>query len=273
MKPITRFILRRFANMARPYLRTNGLLRTSKVFNNSVLVWNPGAERVVLLAPHMDDESIGCGGTLALHARAGAQCRVVFLTDGRHGSSQLKGLTGGDRVRAETALVATRKDEARRALETLGVQDVLFLDVEDGKLATDETVVVRVRQILEEYKPQLVYVPCFLEQHPDHYAASRILVQATANTELNFQCLAYEVWTPLFPNCMVNIDEVAEVKKQALGNYKSQLRDMDYQHSALGLNAYRSVAFSDHRSRFAEAFLAAPLTAYRAMFSEYGSGV
>jgi LmbE family N-acetylglucosaminyl deacetylase len=220
----------------------------------------------------MDDETIGCGGTLALHVRAGAKCRVIFLTDGRHGSSQLQELTRTERTLSERALVATRKDEARRALKSLGVLDVTFLDVEDGTLATDETAAARVREILEQDKPEVVYVPSFLEQHSDHYAASKILLRATADTDLSFQCMAYEVWTPLFPNCVVNIDEVVELKKRALANYESQLRDMDYLHSAIGLNSYRSVAFSGHRARFAEAFFAAPLNVYRAMFSQYGVG-
>ena len=85
MKRLTRVLLRQFARAARPYLQSYGLLRTSKIFNTSCLVWEPGAEKVMVLAPHMDDETIGCGGTLARHVRAGASVTVVFLTDGRHG--------------------------------------------------------------------------------------------------------------------------------------------------------------------------------------------
>jgi N-acetylglucosamine malate deacetylase 1 len=269
MKRLTRLLLRQFARAARPYLDSYGLLQTSKVFNTSALVWVPGAERVLVLAPHMDDETIGCGGALALHARAGASCTVVFLTDGRHGSAGLKHLGAKERRSEELKLVETRKREARLALQTLGVQDATFLDVEDGTLTSDPQVSKRVRGILERERPDLVYVPCFLEQHPDHYAASRILLEATMGGSLGFQCLAYEVWTPLFPNCVVRIDEVLEVKQRALAHYRSQLQDMDYAHSAIGLNAYRSAAFTGHRARFAEAFCSMPLAAYRTMFDAY----
>jgi N-acetylglucosamine malate deacetylase 1 len=269
MKRITRLLLRRFAGAAGPYLRSYGLLQTSKVFNTSALVWEPGAERVVVLAPHMDDETIGCGGALALHTRAGAVCRVVFLTDGRHGSSQIKDLGAAARRSEELKLTETRKVEARLALETLGVREISFLDVEDGTLSGNRQVSEHVRGILERDKPDLVYVPSFLEQHPDHYAASRILLEAASGSTLEFQCVAYEVWTPLFPNCIVRIDEVVELKKRALAHYRSQLHDMDYLHSAMGLNAYRSAAFTGHAARFAEAFCSMPLPAYRQMFDTY----
>jgi LmbE family N-acetylglucosaminyl deacetylase len=269
MKPLTRLLLRRFTRAARPYLQSYGLLRTSKVFNGSALVWEPGSERVVVLAPHMDDETIGCGGTLARHVRAGATASVVFLTDGRYGGGRNGSLTG-DALRVEAMkLVATRKEEARLALETLGLERMSFLDVEDGTLATDSGVASRLRAILETERPEIVYVPSFLEQHSDHYAASRVLLEATRGSSLRIQCFGYEVWTPLFPNCFVKIDDVVELKKRALAQYRSQLAEADYMHTGLGLNAYRSAAFTGRYGRFAEAFCALPLAEYRAMFEAY----
>lgn len=270
MKPLTKALLRQFAKAGRPYLESYGLLRTSKVFNTSCLVWEPGAERVVVLAPHMDDETIGCGGTLARHARAGAAITVVFLTDGRQGGGpRLKNLRGEELKAEEQRLIATRKAEAQRALQQLGVQSTVFLDVEDGALAHDSSAAPRLRAILERERPELVYVPYFLEQHADHLAASTILLDATRDGGPRFQCLGYEVWTPLFPNCFVRIDEVVEQKKQALAEYRSQLEQTDYMHSGLGLNAYRSAAFNGNYGRFAEAFCSVSLEQYRALFNAY----
>ena len=270
MKPLTRTLLRQFARAARPYLQSYGLLRTSKIFNTSSLVWEPGAERILVLAPHMDDETIGCGGTLARHARAGATITVVFLTDGRHGGGpQVKSLSGEQLQAEQQKLIATRKAEARRALDKLGVQSMLFLDVEDGTLDQNSEAPPRLRAILEEQRPELVYLPYFLEQHPDHLAATHILLEATRGSTPRIQCVGYEVWTPLFPNCFVRIDDVVEQKKQALAEYRSQLEQTDYMHSGLGLNAYRSAAFNGNYGRFAEAFCSVPLEQYRAMFNAY----
>jgi LmbE family N-acetylglucosaminyl deacetylase len=272
MKKLTKFLLRRLGQSARPYLQSHGLLRTSKVFNASALVWEPGAERVLVVAPHMDDETIGCGGAIAQHVKAGGSVHVVFLTDGRHGSSKLQNLSGEARRNAEIKLVETRKQEARRALDKLGVRSVTFLDVEDGTLGADKSAAGRLREILEAERPEIVYVPSYLEQHPDHFAASRVLVEALRDSPLQLQCMGYEVWTPLFPNCLVKIDDVVELKKSALSEYRSQLADQDYVHVALALNAYRSAGFADHYGRYAEAYFAMPVADYRRMFDDYTGG-
>ena len=235
-------------------------------YKRTALVWEPGAQSVVVLAPHMDDETIGCGGTLALHRRRGAPVKVVFLTDGRYGSSTLAAYSGEARLQKEVELTQTRKSEARLALQTLGVNDHAFLDAEDGVLKSTASVAPALREILEERRPDIVYVPFFLEQHPDHWAASAALLDAVEGTKLGFQCMSYEVWTPLFPNCLVKIDDTVEQKRQALAHYASQLVDSDYLHTGLGLSAYRSSGFAGHYARYAEAFCSLPLEEYRALF-------
>lgn len=270
MRAVSQLLLRRFARCARPFLDSCGLLQTSKVYKRSALVWEPGAERVLVLAPHMDDETIGCGGTIARHRAQGAEVCVVFLTDGRLGSSALTSLAGASRLQRTMELIQVRKNEAVKALGELGVHDHVFLDAEDGSLcAGAATVSMALRDILVQRRPDLVYLPFFLEQHPDHWAVSPILLDAVRDTGLTFQCMLYEVWTPLFPNCLVRIDETLDAKKKALAHYTSQLNDADYIHFSLGLAAYRACAFSEHRARYAEAFCSLPLPDFRAMFETH----
>ena len=54
----------------------------------------------------------------------------------------------------------------------------------------------------------------FSEQHPDHQAASAVLLEAVRGTNLDFHCFSYEVWTPLFPNCLIEIDSVIELEDE-----------------------------------------------------------
>ena len=81
--------------------------------------------------------------------------------------------------------------------------------------------------------------------------------------------LAYEVWTPLFPNCVVKIDDVLEIKKRALAEYRSQLAEFDYLHTSVALNAYRSAAFSGQHGLYAEAFCSLGVREYQRMYAAY----
>lgn len=264
MKALTQFFLRTLGRTARPYLRSRGLLRVTKIFNKSALEWQPSDERIVVLAPHMDDEVIGCGGTLARHIACGSQVTVVFLTDGRGAGTVGNGAAG------ETSLVATRKHEAELALAELGITQIVFLDAEDGRLGVTADLVDALRATLVAARPDIVYLPFFLEEHPDHRAVSTLLSEAVNGARMSFRCHGYEVWTPLFPNCLVRIDETIDAKRRAIGHYRSQLSEADYLHTALGLNAYRSSALADGECRYAEAFYAVSLSQYLDLFRSYG---
>jgi LmbE family N-acetylglucosaminyl deacetylase len=271
-------LLRYLSRRARPYLRTYGLLQTAKIFNKSAIVWEPGNQRVLVLAPHMDDETIGCGGALAAHASAGSAVTVVFLTDCSRGG-QLKGGNGkangngGDHASsAEGSLSGQRRAEARRALSILGIERMVFMGARDGELAPTPELVKQLREVLLEVRPSLIYLPCFLEEHPDHRAVSDVLLAASEKLPFEIQCLAYEVWTPLFPNCFVNIDAMMDTKRRAISEYATQLADCDYVHSTLGLNAYRSSALLGRSCSFAEAFLSVALSEYRHLYEDFRHG-
>jgi LmbE family N-acetylglucosaminyl deacetylase len=237
-------------------------LKASSIHDLPVSRCEPGKSRVAVLAPHMDDEVIGCGGTIARHVTAGSDVAVIFLTDGRHGE--------GTNV-TEDEIVSVRKAEARCAAQILGVRAVTFLDAEDSRLRFDGGVAARLREILERERPEIVYLPFVLERHPDHRAANNVLFAATHGSVLRFECRGYEVWTPLFPNCLVRIDETIHLKRQALSCYQSQLATMDYLHSSIGLNAFRAVGLGSHGGRFAEAFHALELDDYRRLCAALSS--
>jgi LmbE family N-acetylglucosaminyl deacetylase len=146
---------------------------------------------------------------------------------------------------------------------------MVCLDAEDGALSESTSAAERLRAVLLETRPQLVYVPFYLEEHADHRAANRVLLDATAGTSLDFTCVGYEVWTPLFPNALVRIDETMPAKKAALSEYRSQLGEADYLHACVGLNAYRSSALLDGRGSYVEAFHISLLSEYRDSYARY----
>ena len=239
-------------------------VQNSSLYDLPVAQCEPGKARVAVLAPHMDDEVLGCGGTIARHVIAGSEVTVIFLTDGRRGGGNLLSKDGTPTDPGK--IVTVRKAEAQRAAQVLGIRDIAFLDAEDSRLHFDTRVADRLRGILDPMRPEIVYLPFFLERHPDHRAASSVLLAATRGSGLHFECRGYEVWTPLFPNRLVRIDETLHLKQQALGCYESQLAVMDYMHSGIGLNAYRAMSFGSPAIRFAEAFHALALDDYRRLY-------
>ncbi len=124
----------------------------------------PAAARAVVLAPHPDDETIGCGGLVRKLTLAGTVVSVVFLSDGRRGAAAARSWRS-DRG-TEERLVERRKGEAAAAAEVLGVEGLIFLDLRDGEVYADAAAVGRLRDELARLRPDIVLLPFLTDQHP-----------------------------------------------------------------------------------------------------------
>jgi len=209
----------------------------------------PPRGRVLALAPHADDEVLGCGGTLALHAAQGDPVRVVVAFDGAAGRSP----------GASDALV--RRGEARTGGRRLGLCDYVFLGHPEGhwpSAAELERGVARLVRELADFRPDVVYAPWMGEQHLDHQVLARAARSALCAARFRGQAWGYEVWTPLVPARVVDVTSTWEQKLAALCAHASQLALADLLHAASGLGAQRSV-YLGRRARQGEAF--APLVA------------
>src|SRR5213596_481433 len=188
-------------------------------------------ERLLVLAPHPDDEVIGCGGLTALHLREGRRVRVVVATDG-----------------GEAGEPAERQRESRAAVASLGNADVEFLNFPDRQLAGSGGFAAALRDILVDFRPDLIAAPSAIEIHPDHLALSRTLCEVIAHDAALFADLAvtrvafYEVSHPLRPNALVDITAVADAKYAAIARHATQLAFRDYVAYTRGLNAYRGMS-------------------------------
>lgn len=193
-------------------------------------------KRVLVLAPHPDDETIGCGGALALHAAAGDPVRVLILTNGAKGD--VLGRFGRD------TYIAMRQKETRAACACLGIFDVTFWLYEDRELVNAETAVSAMVALINTYHPDLIYAPSPLEFHPDHRAAADFIQSAVKLCRTHADLLFYEVGQPLQVDILVDITGVLGKKIQALQQYRSQLEERPYDDVALALNRFRSLTLS-----------------------------
>jgi LmbE family N-acetylglucosaminyl deacetylase len=187
----------------------------------------------LVLAPHPDDESLGCGGTLRLHALRGDRVVAVFLTSGELGLKLMP------REKARQI----REREARAAARILGLAEVIFLRQQDWLMSADvEGAGKALRPILQREAPGVIYIPHRDEWHPDHKAAWPVVRAALKRSKIRRPILrGYEVWTPLAAYDHVeNISPVMRCKLQAIRAHKSQAeREFDYVQAVTGLNQYR----------------------------------
>lgn len=153
----------------------------------------PSAEELaapaLVFAPHPDDETLGCGGTIIRKREAGAAVRVVFMTDGERSHV-------GPPITARH-LGAMRRREAVEAAAELGVSagELHFLGYGDGTLAAvrDEAA-ARVSELLAQYGPAQVYVPHGLDGPADHEATTEIVLSALRHTGARVSVYEYPVW-------------------------------------------------------------------------------
>jgi len=190
-------------------------------------------KRVLVLAPHPDDETIGCGGSLILHAQAGDTVKVVFLTNGAMGD------TSGQYDK--DSYVAMRQMESRKACACLGPLDLEFWDYEDRALAGSPGALNQMIDLLEKYQPELIYVPSPLEFHPDHRAAAFLFKDAIGNLTVDFDVAFYEIGQPLCVNRLVDITHVLNRKVEAFDKYESQIAEKPYGDIFISLNRFRSL--------------------------------
>ena len=203
---------------------------------------------VLVLAPHPDDEAIGCGGALCLHADKGDRVAVVFLTSGELGLKHLP--------RDEAWKI--RETEARAAAKILGVHDLTFLRGRDWQLDEDiPQMAAALRPVLERELPQIIYLPHSQEWHPDHKASVRITKTCLQELSLSPELRAYEVWTPIQEHDdVVDITHVWERKLSAIRAHASQIATWPYERAARGLAQFRGAMAG--KCEFAEVFKRLP---------------
>ncbi len=145
----------------------------------------------VVLAPHPDDETLGCGAAIRRKRANGARVRVVIATDGRRSH-------GSDRITPDR-LAAVRRAESFAACAALGVpeDDVVHLDYEDCTLdAHLDELSERIGRVLDEADDADVLVPSRLDDHADHRALNRALRMAMAATAGKRRAAEYTIGTP-----------------------------------------------------------------------------
>ncbi|MPZ62113.1 MAG: PIG-L family deacetylase [Propionibacteriales bacterium] len=200
------------------------------------------AMRVLTVAAHPDDETLGAGGTMAWHTSRGDEVWVCILTDG---------------VTSRHDRVALQEECARRACETLGVTKVVFVGLPDQRLDAIRmlNVITPIEECVRELQPDVVLTHFGGDVNEDHRIVARATMVATrpvAGSSVSRVC-SFEVpsstdWAPpipgsvFAPNLYVDISETLETKLTAMkayaDTYHSEVRPYPHPRSVEALTAY-----------------------------------
>ncbi len=189
----------------------------------------------MVFSPHQDDETLGCGGMIALKRKHRVPVKVVFLTNEQS-------FYIGNLQNKVDELIQVRKQEAIAALNILGVAppEIHFFEQPDGTLQNlsseqQQCVVEQLARLLQLHKPEEVYVPHRKDRHADHEETYKLVRTAIAQSRIQVELLQYPIWlfwqAPLFFSLKLqeltgayrlSIHAVQDQKRQAFATYCSQ---------------------------------------------------
>lgn len=196
-------------------------------------------KRILVFAPHPDDETFGCGGTIVKKIREGCDVHVVVMTDGRYAFLGLFGIHSNP---TPEELKEIRINELKRATKILGIpkNNLVFLDFVDGTLEDNkEEAVEKIAAILRENCPDAVYIPYRQDGHPDHRATYKIVKNAIGKLKISPVCYQYSITSrferfgyfidPILDffyrvkRLYVDISDVLHIKRNAITEFRSEL--------------------------------------------------
>lgn len=181
---------------------------------------------ILAFGAHPDDVEISAGGTLAKHISLGKSVALVDLTRGELGT----------RGTAET-----RDDEATAAMNLLGIQQRINLDLGDGFFEHNQANLIKVIEMIRLFQPELVLANATEDRHPDHAKGAKLVADACflaglPKIETQYNGEKQAAWRPkkifhyiqdryIKPDFAIDVSPFVEKKFDVLKCYRTQFYD------------------------------------------------
>jgi LmbE family N-acetylglucosaminyl deacetylase len=210
----------------------------------------------VVVAPHPDDEVVGCAGVLLLHAAAGDRVAVVHVTDGRRSRALL--LT-------PAAMAVHRQEEARASLAVLGIRSWEWLGFPEREW-NEADLVPRLESVLRALQPDVIYGPSRVDFHPEHARVAQALALSLPGGAPGAVIRVMQLGVPLtgiLANLAADVTDVMPQVIAATASYRSEEASVRF-----SLRARRYAGAVTGRGRAGELFWEMPGPAYGVLHSE-----
>ena len=230
---------------------------SSEFFSKDLKIIEPNLkkyERILIIAPHQDDELIGPGGSLIQLRNLGANISILFFTDGNQKQTKF-----GDDIRT------IRRNESTKVCKRLNA-DFKFLNVSNITFDINRNHIKEIIDYTLSADPDLILVPWFLDA-PSHRFVNYIFSSILMNVKLyENEIWSYETHNQIFPNIIVDITNEIDEKIDLIKIYASQIEgEFKWDHITKGKNAYNAKFLPkahDNKKLFAEMFTNLPYDKY-----------
>lgn len=213
--------------------------------------------RVLVIAPHPDDEVLGTGGTIAKHSKRGDEVYLCIVTKAYTPDWSEK-------------FIKNRPNEIAKANNALGIKKTFFLDLPTVKLDTIPQKVLcdLISQCVTRVNPEIVYLPHRGDLNNDHrlvfqasLVALRPLEGGTVSKILSYETLSETEWgtyseNMFVPNVYIDIADTLDDKLKAMSAYQSELREYPHPRSLEMIKVLAQKRGAEAGLTAAEAFIA-----------------
>lgn len=214
-------------------------------------------QKILVIAPHMDDEALGCGGTICKHVAAGDCVSVIFVANRIYGHTY------------DEAKSKVEKSHALKAKDILDYKDSIFLSMPDERLdGAIQDIIISIEKEIPGISPDIVYLPFRGDNHQDHRAvfdAARVVFRPSANNEIK-GIYMYEVPSSteqsppmpenaFLPNLYTNVTDFLGKKLSAIECYETEKRNFPHPRSNEAVKLLARKRGGESGFDFAEAFM------------------